>query len=127
MQRTRWTAILATLTLMACASANTGRGGVDRNFLARDAITSVDVTTLYQVVQRLRPRWLTVRGSRSFNADTDIVVFQEQTLLGGVDILRRLSPDMATSLRYMDGAVASASLPGIGSRHVEAAIIIEPS
>jgi hypothetical protein len=118
------------LVLTACAPAATTGSGQNSNVLTRDEIMAVEVSTLYDVVQRLRPRWLASRGPRSFGdagLRTEIVVFQGQTLLGDVEVLRQFSPNMAARLRYMDGATASASLPGLGSRHVEGAIIIDTS
>jgi hypothetical protein len=54
------------------------------------------------------------------------VVYQNQTYLGGVDVLKQMGRESAERLRYMDGPKASASLPGLGSQHVQGAIIIEP-
>lgn len=112
----------------ACTSATrAGDGGNTRmDVLTRDQIMGVEgVSSLYEVVQRLRPRWLDARGGdRSFGLSTDIVVYQNQTFLGNVDTLAQLSPEMAYELRWLDGTTASASLPGLGSRHVAGAIVL---
>jgi hypothetical protein len=76
-------------------------------------------------VQRLRPRWLTPRAQQSFGLSTDILVFQGQTNLGTVEVLRQLTPESAIRLRFIDGSTAAASLPGMGSRHVAGAIVLE--
>lgn len=111
--------------LSACAAASAGQEPArDINRLTRAEIQSIDVSNLHDLVQRLRPRWLDVRGSRSFSTPTRVVVFQDQTLLGGVAVLRQLSPDMAAWMEYLDGPTASNSLPGLGSTHVEGAIVI---
>lgn len=107
----------------ACATTSTGDGS-DPNLLTPEEIAEVNASSLYEVVNRLRPRWLEVRSSRSFEAETSVVVFQNETLLGGTETLRRYGPEAGYSLRYMDGEAASASLSGLGSRHVEGAIII---
>jgi hypothetical protein len=121
-------ALLLIVAVLACAPAASGSGGRDANVLTREEIMAAEVNNLYDVIHRLRPRWLNVRAQRSFGQaalNTEIVVYQNQTMLGGVDVLRQLGPDMALRLRYLDGATAAASLPGIGSRHVEGAIIID--
>lgn len=113
--------------LGGCASTGTTQGGGDPDVLTRDQIMSVQgVTSLYDVVQRLRPRWLTVRAAdRSLNMNTEIAVFQDQTYLGNVDALRQLEPGMAFQLKYMDGTTAQNSLPGISpGTHLAGAIIM---
>ena len=121
-----WTMALLLLAAVAgCAS--TGGTRMNLNRLTEAEIQSVDVATMYDVIQRLRPRWLDVRAATSFGGSTDVVVFQGQSHLGGVEVLRQLSPDAARWLEYLDGAQASASLPGMGSRRVEGAIVIHTS
>jgi hypothetical protein len=120
-------ALLFVLAVTACAQATAGNGS-NTNVLTQEEIMAVGVNNLYEVIQRERPRWLQTRGQRSFgqaSAAVEIVVYQNQTLLGGLDMLRQLSPGTALRLRYLDGATAMASLSGLGSRHVGGAIIIE--
>jgi hypothetical protein len=113
------------VALGGCATAGTGGGGGGDAVLTRDDIESVDVGNLYDVVQRLRPRWLQVRADRSLTGETAVVVFQNRTYLGGIEVLRDFGREAVESLRYMDGPRASASLPGLGGRAVEGAIIIQ--
>lgn len=120
-----------TLLLLATACATGGQKTRYRaDELTRAEIMSVDVGNLYDVVNRLRPRWLTAErraGDRSFGLGTGVVVYQGQTFLGDVDVLRQWSPSSAYGLKWMDGATASASLPGLGASHVVGAIIIDTS
>ncbi len=119
-------AVLAMVFTTACASTGGTTGESRRSDrLTRDEIMGAEVTNLYDVIQRLRPRWLVVRGTRSINMETSIVVFQNDMHLGNVESLKQMSPELAYSIEYMDGQRASATLPGITSgQHVEAAIII---
>lgn len=118
-------ALAALLAVGGCASAG-GGSPQNPNLLTRDEIAAVNVSNLYDAVQRLRPRWLTSRGPRSLSGlSTDIVVFQDQSMLGDIEVLRQLAPDLAVQIRYLDGSTATASLPGLGSRHVEGAIVIQ--
>ncbi|HEX6910320.1 MAG TPA: hypothetical protein VF142_07990, partial [Longimicrobium sp.] len=111
-----------------CAPAATGTGGPargDYNVLTRDQMTAVDAGSLYDVVNRLRPRWLQVRGGQSMSGiPTDIMVFQNQTNLGTAEVLRQLPANTAACMRFLDGPTATATLPGLGSRHVAGAIVI---
>lgn len=117
-------ALAVVLLLSGCVVGTSGAAGGRYNVLTREQIASADVATLYDVVHRLRPRWLNVRAVDSFGTGSSIIVVQGQTILGGVDLLRQLSPDAAYRLRYLDGPTASAAL-NVGQRNVEAAIVIE--
>jgi hypothetical protein len=121
-------AILLTGFATACASTREGADSGSRSdVLTRDQIMAAQgAANLHDVVQRLRPRWLIARaGDRSLNMTTGVVVYQDQSLLGDVDTLRQLGPSAAYELRYLDGATATSTLPGIGSgRHIAGAIIV---
>ena len=123
--------MLAFLAAAACAPATTGTGAPargDYNVLTQDQMTGVDAGSLYDVVERLRPRWLQVRSSQSMSGiSTDILVFQNQTNLGTVEALRQLPANAAACMRFLDGPTATATLPGLGSRHVAGAIVIHTS
>jgi len=110
---------------ISCAVPNDGeRSGSSADYLSAEDIAGVDAGDMQAVVQRLRPRWLTGRGARSFGTPTDIVVYQDNSLLGGLEALRSVSPGGVRSARYLDSATASATLPGLGTRHVAGAIIL---
>jgi hypothetical protein len=118
-------ALLLILVLGAACGTTPNGARSDHNHLTADEIRAVDVSNLYEVVQRLRPRWLEVRAPRGgFETATMIVVFLDRTLQGGPDELRRMGTEMAASIEYMPGARAQAQLSGIAGRHVEGAIIV---
>lgn len=120
------------LVSIAGCAAN-GFGSVpptDQSLLTRREIMSVDgVRNLYDVVQRLRPRWIEAdrRASREdvSGSNRGVLVYQGQSYLGGLDVLRQLKPDMAYGMHWLDGATAAATLPfGIGYGRVAGAIVI---
>lgn len=118
---------LSVMLLGGCATTRTGQSGGDPYVLTREEIMGVEgVTNLYDVVKRLRPRWLQVRASdRSFGMTTQVAVFQNQTYLGDVEVLGQLQPGMAYQLKYMDGTTASNSLAGVPPGvHLSGAIIM---
>lgn len=86
---------------------------------------ATEATNLYEVIRRLRPRWLQVRSTRSFNMETLIAVLQNDMYLGGAETLKEMSPELAYEIRYMDGTRAANVIPGLMSgQHIEAAILV---
>lgn len=115
--------LAGTLGLAACATSGTTPRS-NPNLLTYEEIQSIEAADLFEVVQRLRPRWLEDRSARTTLGTTAILVYQEQARLGDVSILRQLPVSAAGSMRFLDAAQASATLPGIGSGHVAGAIVI---
>jgi hypothetical protein len=113
--------------LWGCASTKTSKQTVDPNVITREEILAANVSTLHDVVQRLRPQWLRTpapTGALS-GMNNVILVFQDQMNLGGPDALRQLGPELAYELRWMDGGRAMSVLPGISNgQHVEGVIIV---
>lgn len=120
--------VVVLIALMGCSTATRGGpGSRESNILRYDEMSAVKAASLHDVINQLRPRWLSsVNAPRSFDLETALVVYQGQTYLGGEDVLKQFSPDKVAEVRFLDGAKASATLPGLGSRHVAAAIITIP-
>jgi hypothetical protein len=119
--------LLASALLVGCASTGGQSGGdsADPNRLTREEILGAEATNLYEVIQRLRPRWLMVRSQRSFSMETEIVVFQNDMDLGGPEALRQMVPELAFEIEYLEGSRAATALPGLMSgRHIQGAIIV---
>jgi len=98
----------------------------NRNVISLDEIERArqdGVRDLYELIERLRPRWLLIRNPRSFELPTVIAVYHNEALLGGIDVLRSYQLVSVTSIRYLDAAQAML-LPGAGSAHIESAIVI---
>ncbi|HEU0300729.1 MAG TPA: hypothetical protein VFR37_14765 [Longimicrobium sp.] len=125
-----------TLTaLSACAPAAGGgaeagtapgapRG--DRNTITQAELAASGATNLFDAVQRLRPHWFRGVNITSRDGDTgEFVVYQGTTHLGGVDALRQIAPGYPLRLRFLDSSQASNTLPGLGSRRVAGAIVID--
>jgi hypothetical protein len=132
MVRKPFYALVMALPLLWGCARQTRSGstpGPRTDIITRDQITELGgVRNLYDVVERLRPRWLVVRsGMRSFSMETDVVVFQGQMFLGTQDALRNLGTEGVYEIQYLDGATAKATLPGLGDRHVQGAIVVHMS
>lgn len=119
-------ALLASAFAAGCASTGgtqSEEGSSTR--LTREQIMGAEATNLYDVIRRLRPRWLQVRSTRSFQMETLIAVMQNDMYLGDASTLKEMAPELAYEIEYMDGARAANVLPGLMSgQHVEAAIIV---
>jgi len=115
---------------LACASSTGGAGGApgggvspsgtavaptssNRSVINGEELSNTHETSLYNAIQRLRPDWLRTRGPSSIqagaqgNMNADAVnVFQDMQKLGTVDVLRSMSLNQATSLRFYTAAEA---------------------
>jgi hypothetical protein len=111
------------------ACAGQGRAGIEArtpNLIDSDEIMEMHqagVRDLYELVNRQRPRWLQRRPERSLQLETVVLVYHNETRLGGLDALRGYPLLSVVSLRYLDAAQAML-LPGGGSAHIEGAIVI---
>lgn len=119
---------LIVLFMVGCASSGETRDRErrDRNLITKEEIESVRASNMYDVIDRLRPRWLTARAPmRSFTGETDILVFQDDVRLGTIEVLRRISPESILSVQYLDSSTASSTLSGISrGRHLAGAILL---
>ncbi len=110
------------LGLGACASGS-GVPARDRNVISAEEVEAAEVRTAYELVERLRPLWLRSRGDRSTHLTTEIVVYQDNTMLGDIEMMKSIPIDLVDSVRSLDSAEAG-RLAGLGSRHVERVIMI---
>lgn len=119
--------LIAMLGLVACASSSGSRASTQQDVITAEEIERTMVSDLYELVQRLRPRWLDLRSPQSFQSSTEIVVFEGQSYRGGVEALREFAKEAAVRLIYLDGPTATVRLPGLTTRNVEGAIVINPT
>jgi hypothetical protein len=127
------TVILALAAALLLPSACTPAGAAWReprgaapasSVISKEEIASVRAGNLYEVVQRLRPGWLTTRGIQNFSGNTGmIVVYQDHQRMGELGALRELRPENVVVLRYLD-ATTAAMLPGIRPREIVGGAIV---
>lgn len=115
-------AVCLPLGLWGCASGSGGPAR-ERNVISPQEIEAAEVRTAYELIERLRPLWLHSRGERSTHLTTEIVVYQDNTMLGDIEMLRSIPIEVVYSVRSLDSAEAG-RLAGLGSRHVERVIMI---
>jgi hypothetical protein len=134
----------------ACASTGGAAGSSGAKVKSNpDVITLAEIDAgnfrdAYDVVQRLRPTWFTkaratssgslsgtqvtggsggMSGVQPTSSGGGLVVYLDNTRMGGPEALRDLPATSISSLQYMDAATATAKLPGIGSSIVTGAIV----
>ena len=112
--------------ITACASGPRNPTSLDPNKISTAEIEEAQrhgLNNAYDLIQRARPRWLQIRTERSLRLETTILVYQNDTRLGGIEVLRGMPLTGVSGMRYLDSAQAGL-LPGAGSAHVEGAIVI---
>lgn len=119
--------LVALITAVGCASSGTSNVRRDSRLLTPEEIATAPVTNLYEAVERLRPRWLEMRDVRSLGTGIgQIVVFLNNSYLGGPETLRQFQAHQVVRIRYLDASQASATLSGYDtSRHVVGGIVLE--
>lgn len=131
---------IAALTLAAILSTAAGCATAGPSTTSSTSRTNPDVISTaeidaapnirdaYDLVQRLRPSWLNkgrASGGRLSTASmAGLVVYLDNARLGGLEALSAIPATGIASIRFMDAATATASLPGLGSSIVAGAIVI---
>lgn len=102
--------VLAAILLVGSACGRpTGETAVkpDRAVITREQLIAAHFTSVYDAVQGLRSNWLQTRGADSFSMPTEVKVYLDNTLLGGVETLRAIAPASVSYVRYYDGIAAT--------------------
>ena len=118
---------------VGCSSTGTTPKSAATAKVNQDLITATEIDSqsfrdAYDVVQKLRPSWFTRKtgGSsarRIGTAGSGLVVYLDNARMGGIEALRQLNTSAIESLQFMDAAVATATLPGLGSSVIAGAIV----
>lgn len=121
--------LVALLLAGACAPTPPGRAAPRQaNLLTQEELRASGATNLYDAIARLRPRWLQVRGARTFDTRTwPIYVYLNRSQLGGVEALRQIDVRSAYAVRYLTGTEAQGDIPGLLAQPVEAVIVVYTS
>ena len=110
--------LLLGASLAACATSSRGRGpSSNTNLITQQELEDSHQPNLFDAVRALRPMWLrqmtaTVQSSQ----DSGITIFIDNQRVGGLDVLRDMSPTSATALRYYSASEAQSHF-GLGNLH----------
>lgn len=101
------------LGLTACASGAGSSGAASgprtsREILTTEQIQSTKYNNLYDVIQALRANWMNDRGKDSLTGPNSVVlVYLNDTKLGGVAELKAISPLEVSYIQHYDGIAAA--------------------
>ena len=92
-----------------CAARGASRAGDvgDHTMLTKQQITENHYNTAYDAVESLRSNWLRTRGPDSFSQPSEVVVYLDNTRLGGTDRLREIAANTVYFIRFFDGVAAT--------------------
>ena len=102
--------LIATAVIVACAPARTSSASHSSNVLTAEELTAfkLEGRTAYEVVSRLRPAWLRVRGVQSISGASSAdsaefaLVIVDGHPLGRIGVLRDIQAYQLSDLRYYD-------------------------
>jgi outer membrane cobalamin receptor len=111
-----FTALVACTVLAACATTSQRAGArANSNLITEEEIAQSSAPSAYELIQRLRPNFLQTRGtvhgvpSNGTNdlEPVDLVVYLNETRLGGSDQLRQIAPTDIREIRYYTASEAT--------------------
>lgn len=134
-RHTKWVSLLlsAQMVLSACAAqpaTTTNRPISDPDFVGSAEIAATPAANAYDLINRLRPRWLQPQriGSISAGLHTQVIaVYLDGGRLGGLDALRSISTHGLTGIRFYDATRAATVVRDAGSEPVAGAIVLSTS
>ena len=80
----------------------------DRNMITKEQLTKNHYSTVYDAVEALRANWLQTRGTDSFQSPSQVKVYLDNTMFGGVESMRNISANTISFIRWFDGVSATA-------------------
>ena len=108
---------LVTVLAAACAAAPPSEKSLaDRNLLTFEQIQQSHSQSAYEMIQQLRPRWLSQRGLNS-----PVVLYVNESRVGTVSRLREYAPRDLREVRYLDATQATQRF---GTGHRSGAIML---
>jgi hypothetical protein len=122
--------------LIGCASSGASSGDPPSKPKTRtsspDYVTSMEIqatpaSNAYEVISRLRPRWLqtTAPGSLSGGGRSQVIaVYVDGVRVGAKEGLRSISASSIKTMQYYDASRAATILRGVGSEPIAGAIVI---
>lgn len=123
--------VVGAFVLGGCASSSSGssatqqsRPRTSRDVITADELATIDAQTALQAIQRLRPNFLQTRGGASMSINSgpvDIVVYVDQTRMGGPNSLSQIPVTEIKEIRYLNATDATQRY---GTGHGAGAIVV---
>jgi len=108
-----FTLLVAAVFASGCAPRMKTGEVRDHAMLTKEQIAENHFTNAYDAVEALRANWLKARGTDSFQTPSEVLVYVDNTRLGGTDTLRQIAANTIVYIRFFDG-VAATGRWGIG-------------
>jgi hypothetical protein len=121
--------VAALAAILGCATATPGTSGPSAGSRSSSALTAEQIATFgvegrsaYDLVSRLRPKWLVVRGVQSIAQASDstefALVMVDDHPVGRVGALRDIQAYQVSEMRYYDVGEAGGKFGGRGASGV---------
>ncbi|HET9982033.1 MAG TPA: hypothetical protein VFQ38_00530 [Longimicrobiales bacterium] len=118
----RLLAVLLVVGGLACAGSRSHRAHPDMSLITREQIEAKDFHTAFDVVAALHSNWLSARGPDTLlGRPSEVLVYLDDTRLGGVETLRTIEIGLIVYIRHFDGKAATARW-GVG--HGQGVILV---
>ena len=112
----RFVALAAIASAVGCASAGVSPAKQNQNVITTEEISQVTASNAYDLIQHLRPNFLRTRGAvrgapsadgtNRFEA-VDLVVYLNESRLGGSEQLRQITSSDIREIRYYSSSDAT--------------------
>jgi hypothetical protein len=101
--------LTAALLLVGAIGCHRGppRAPPNAELLTQSEMETNHFTNIYDAVASLRANWLTVRGTDSFYTPSQVLVYYDDTRLGGVGELRAITVNSVAWVRRYSGVDAT--------------------
>jgi hypothetical protein len=103
MIRTRWFLALLPAVVLSCGAPRLGRGDLRTSqFITEDEVDASLVATAFEVIQKLRPNFLTYRGETSFDrrkSQPYPMVYVDGQEFGPISILHTIPAIQVATIR----------------------------
>lgn len=102
--------LLIITSATACASGQPSSGDVgrpDANLITQEQIRHHNFRNAYDAVQALHPNWLETKGVDSLRNPSQVLVYVDNSRMGGINELRYVASAGIGYIRYYNGTEAS--------------------
>jgi len=114
MRRAAHVLLISLLFGSACATSKTSsKAATDHLLITRAQMQEHNFTNAYDAVAALHSNWLQKRGTDSFLTPGEVLVYFDETKLGGIETLRSLTSSSFQFIRFYDG-IAATNRWGVG-------------
>jgi hypothetical protein len=124
----RFALLAAVVIATACASTlpEGAQAGRNPNLISLEEIQASTATNLHDLVSSARPAWLRTRSGVGGSAGPDegVMIYLNQSRMGGIGELRQMELAGVTSLTFVDPAAATQRW---GTGHARGAIVVSTS